>query len=88
MPDDNAFHSTDDYIGHIFDTSLNNSDKNNSINTIDVQKLYNKIDTFNNKNNYTYNDNSINNKNYMYCLKRYLVIIFLCMIFFLLTIYI
>jgi len=87
IPDDNIYNHTNDYIGHIFDTSLNNSNRNDSMNTIDVQKIYDRVDTFKNKNKNNYNYNYIINKNYMYCLKRYLVIIIVLIIFFLLSIY-
>ena len=79
--DDNSFHYTYDYIGHIFDTSLNNSDTINSTPYIDVQKIYNQVDTFRNKNN------DIIHKNYIYCLKRFVFIICLLVIIFLLMIY-
>ena len=78
---DSAYHYTDDYIGHIFDTSLNNSDTINSTPYIDVQKIYNYVDTFRNRNN------DIIHKNYIYCLKRFVFIICLLVIIFLLMIY-
>ena len=81
MSDDNIYYYTDDYIGHIFNTSLNNSDTNNSTPYIDVQSIYNRVDTFRNKNN------DIIHKNYIFCLKRFVFIIFLLVIIFLLMIY-
>jgi hypothetical protein len=80
ISDDDEYYYTDDYIGHIFDTSLNNSDINNSMPYIDVQSIYNRVDTFRNKNN-------IMQKNYIYILKRYVFIICLLAIIFLLMIY-
>jgi hypothetical protein len=82
LSDDNVYYYTDDYIGHIFDTSLNNSDTNYSKPYIDVQQLYNRIDTFRNK-----NKNNIIHKNYIYSLKRYVFMICLLAIIFLLMMY-
>ena len=79
--DDNIYYYTDDFLGNILDTSLNNSDRINSTPYIDVQKIYNRVDTFRNKNN------NIIHKNYIYCLKRFVFIICLLAIIFLLMIY-
>ena len=73
-PDDNKYHYTDDYIGHIFDTTLNNISKNDNIKKIDVQKNYNRFDTFENKNNKKYKNNYI---------KFYILIIIFIIILFL-----
>ena len=79
--DDNIYYYTDDYIGHIFDTSLNNSDTYKTTPYIDVQDIYNRVDTFRNKNN------DIIHKNYIYCIKRFVFIICLLVIIFLLMNY-
>jgi len=79
--DDNAYYYTNDYIGHIFDTLLNNSDINRTTPYIDVQSIYNRVDTFSNKNN------DIIYKNYIYSLKKFVFIICLLVIIFLLMIY-
>ena len=79
--DDDIFYYTYNFLGKAFDTTLNNSDTINSNPYIDVQKIYNRVDTFRNKNN------DIIHKNYIYCLKRLVVIICLLVIIFLLMIY-
>ena len=74
LQDDNKFSFTDDYIGHIFDTNLNNKNISKNIKTLSVDKIYNIIDTFENKNNYIINNLFI---------KIYLIIFFLlCILFF------
>ena len=79
--EDNVYYYTYDFLGDVLDTSLNNSDTINSTPYIDVQSIYNRVDTFRNKNN------DIIHKNYIFCLKRFVFIIFLLVIIFLLMIY-
>jgi hypothetical protein len=79
--DDNIYYYTDDFLGNVLDTSLNNSDRIKPIFYIDMQDVYNRVDTFKNKND------DIIHKNYIYILKRYVFIICLLVIVFLLIIY-